>query len=211
MRSLLAVFGLLASFMVQAGEFQPVRDSVVKITMDPGLCSAVVISPTRLLTAKHCVASKKVGDTVDVQGDMVATVLKKDEKTDLALLELKAGTLKPIRVCSRPAEQDDYAVLVGFPLGIGQIVTEGRIQFVEDGNTVATTQGIFGNSGGGLFVVQDKKYCLLGIASMVAAAKNQAVYHIMMSVEWKEIKRFLGEGTQPREARSSRNGVFRFR
>lgn len=207
MRSLLAVFGLLASFTVQAGEFTPVRDAVVQILGDKGSCSAVVISPTRLLTAKHCLGGLLKGnDTFEVAGSgLMARVITTDAKSDLAILELKAGRLKPLPACTRSPEIDDQVILVGYPLGVGKVLTEGRIQALEGGTFLTTTSGTHGNSGGGLFQKQDGKWCLVGIASFGILDGKQFITYMLWSVDLENIKRFIGESTPSGKEDSSRN------
>jgi len=213
MRSLLAVLlGLLVSQPVWAGEFNAIRGPVVQILGDRGSCSAVALSPTRLLTAKHCLENG-FDSTFEVQpGGLTARVKYISAITDLALLELKAGKLKhTISVCAREPQIDDRTWLVGYPLGIGNVVTEGLLQGLYDGYYLSTAPGIFGNSGGGLFVKQDGTFCLIGIASYGASAKNQFVFHLLFSVSWGEIKKFLDESTQSRETNPSGNSVSRTR
>lgn len=187
-----------------ASEFQPMRDVVVQIRQGKGSCSAVVIAPDRLLTAKHC----KQGDMDRFQvGNKTAVVEFESPKSDIMTLKLLAGSFKEVAsVCAREPQQDDKVWLVGYPLGIGQVVTEGHLQFLRGDMYLATAPAIFGNSGGGLFVKQNDKFCLVGIVSQGAGVENQFITHLISSVAREPILNLIN-GTYNRQENPSGNRV----
>ena len=152
-----------------------------------GFCSAVAIKPNLLLTAAHCdLASDEqfamYGPTsykLSVAGHPY-TIVKKDVDKDLMLVYVDGFNSSVAQFKDLVPGSDHKVVAVGFPMGLVNFITEGRIQDVAElppivkenlGHELpkflaASTPITGGNSGGGLFVKYNGAYYLIGICSM---------------------------------------------
>lgn len=143
-------------------------------------CSGVAIKPDLILTAAHCDVSNEVpGSKVTINGKSVS-IVKKDVDKDLMLLFVPTLNSPTVPIGLYEPLQDSPVVVVGYPLGLTQYVTEGRVQgFValsketEEnlGHKLPTFMALSalvegGNSGGGVFQKVDGVYTLVGITSM---------------------------------------------
>lgn len=155
---------------------QEARDMVVFINGEYGFCSGVVISENRVLTAKHC---EGVG-AMTINGKP-AKVLKTHPAADLILVEVEISCpCAPI--ASGLPQVDEEVIVVGFPfgndLGPMHVVTRGYVQGVRVarmgeiyGDTlILTASASPGNSGGGVFVMRNGQWVLVGI--LVGAASG---------------------------------------
>ncbi len=112
----------------------------------PG-CSAVRIGGGRVVTAKHCVGSKRIGD---VYSDLVLEYLS--PSYDFVILK---GDVRLTKVVMSDAIIGEHVYAVGFPGSIDDgkghlTVTDGVFTGVEDGYMQRITAfGYYGNSGGG--------------------------------------------------------------
>lgn len=145
--------------------------------IDADICSGVAIKPDLLLTAAHCDVSDKIPGSVLTVDGKTTIVVKKDVNKDLMMLFVPDLNSPYVPVGTYVPLQDSPVVLVGYPLGLTQFVTEGRVQgSVELPEGIAdhplpkflavSALGEPGNSGGGLFQLVDGKYVLVGITSM---------------------------------------------
>ena len=173
-----------------------VRQATWLVENTQGTCSGVVVGKTSkgslLLTAAHC-----DGTVVKVDG-VVALKLKKDVKRDLLLLFVPKDLGPALKVGKMPA-LDEKVATVGFPMGIGEVVTEGRVQtHTSESLTdymLVTTPGIFGNSGGPVVVRRGMSYELVGIVSRVMVVGNMfsssPIPHLLFVADAQSIKAFL--------------------
>lgn len=177
--------------------YSQLRDHTVQLKGTEGTCSAFKLPEANLfLTAAHC---DQPG--LKING-VSAVVLQKDESVDLMLLYVKGSGKGEVKVGDRPAI-DSKVVVVGFPLGMGEFLTEGRVQDAIDVGPAfthimaITAPIIFGNSGGPVFSKNrlTGEYELVGIVSMVAIASlgfiPNVVPHMGMVVKAEAIKEFL--------------------
>ena len=185
--------------------YQAVRDVTYKINIGGGTCSAVAVSPTELLTAAHCI--NEVGQVVGVFDQEIdqdvfigtAIAVKDQEDVDLALLVLEEGKTFDVyaSVASREPLRDEIVVVVGYPLSIQEVLTVGRWQGYSDGQQLITAQATYGNSGGPMFIIQDGKFVLAGIASRgVVLDYGMPITYLVLFVTLDNIQAFLDSYAQ---------------
>lgn len=161
--SLLLILGVLVwQTQSHITRFTPIRQATKVVELVDGLtskvrghCSGTVIKEHYVLTAAHCTPE---GAKVRVNGHE-AILLKTDKPKDLSLLFVNISC-----PCIPIAEKDPYVdqavYIVGYPLGWNvQYLTEGRVQglmLVEEVKDMlaVSTPSTFGNSGGGMFILQ---------------------------------------------------------
>jgi S1-C subfamily serine protease len=155
---------------------QQARESVARLaSADPlymGGCSVVIISPNVVISAKHCMDIPQM--VVQRQGGPAHPVVafNTHNTKDLAVLTVPMIGCPCARTTDVRAEMDELAYAVGFPYGIGNVLTVGHIQgrvFTPDGQEylLATPNVNPGVSGGGLFVVRGDMVFLVGILVMM--------------------------------------------
>lgn len=110
-----------------------------------GSGSGVMVGPGLMLTAAHIA----VLPNLTLNGKPVE-VIASDETLDIALLSVQQGCPCAPLAAESPLS-DRSVVLVGYPLDVGKVVTEGRWQFFFDNKALTTAPVFFGNSGGGAF------------------------------------------------------------
>lgn len=200
---------ILLSFVVSAvaivgfvhytpsANFSQIRQSTVMLQIgDSGVCSGAYIKPQIILTAAHC-----DGGPIKVNG-WNAVVLKKDVKKDLMLLYVGREGI-PLAIAEKAAAVDSPVQAVGYPAGVGQMVTEGRIQgpVVEKdikGYTLFSAPVAPGNSGGPIVRRNGLSYEIVGIVSAgyilpLGGMFPNMVYHIAFMVDADDINKFINE------------------
>jgi S1-C subfamily serine protease len=172
-----AVAVLFLAGCVRTGVVLPTETVRIIRVGESQMCSAVVIRPGVALTARHCLSQ---GITVD--GKPVAFVVAPmDEGKDIAVISAP-GLECPCALVGRRPAVGDKIVAVGFPGGAEgrQDVSAGTVRAVGSVAEIAPwiaehplaahtfilsdvpmLEG--GESGGGLFAVQDGKWRLVGI------------------------------------------------
>lgn len=176
--------------------------------------SLVVISPHYALTAAHMFTtpykdvrygSIRGKDEKGEDRDITVKLVKKDDKTDLALVTADFGC-PCVSVATRTPTVDQTAYAVGFPLYAQyelQMLSIGLVQGFTNGFLVTTTTMAPGASGGGTFVKQDNKYVLVGIISAIGQVQigpmvlkiQQLMYWITFSASAETIQGFLKDVT----------------
>jgi Do/DeqQ family serine protease len=144
---------------------------------EAGLGSGVIVSTDGYVLTNHHVVDS--ADKVEVELNdgrrFDAKIVGSDQPSDLAVLKIEAGSLKPLRFAdSDRARVGDVVLAFGNPLGIGQTVTSGIIS--AKGRETGAAEGAFedflqtdasinrGNSGGALVNTNGE---LLGINSQI--------------------------------------------
>ena len=162
------------------------REVVVKlVSQDPlvgSTCSAVVISAGKALTAAHCIDIPQMALVYDDGRVFPVLVALPDVMgRDLATLFVP-GLLGPTAtLADTPVQADELVYAVGYPYGIGNVLTIGQFQFrvtnPENGQNflISTVMVGPGNSGGALFVVRDGVPYLVGIVVAYAGSPHLAV------------------------------------
>ena len=191
----LALFIVFSLILVNSSEDQQVqglsstqkaRKVVVKlVSRDPtngGSCSAVVISAGKALTAAHCITIPQMALVYD-DGRVfpVLAALPDIMGRDVATL-LVPDLVGPTAITTTARiEEDELVYAVGYPYGIGNVLTIGQFQFrvtnPEDGQKylISTVMVGPGNSGGALFVVRAGVPYLVGINVAYAGSPHLAV------------------------------------
>lgn len=174
-----------------AGEFDGLRQVTSKLFVgEYASCTGVYIQPRLLLTAAHCYLGEGTEYKVDGQK---AVILKRDEAHDLMAMWVLSQDKHPYaKVASQSPQKDAGVVVVGYPLGVGPYVTEGRSQDVlkvpEAGEPtlfLAISAPIGpGNSGGPVFVRDGEEYKVAGIIT-----RGGSIVYLAISLA--DIKEFL--------------------
>jgi hypothetical protein len=169
--------------------YQTIRDATWQIMSEESSCSAVAIQPDLLVTAAHCDFPNA---TVDGKA---VVVVKKDTAVDLMFIHVLGLNSPTLPLATKSLTMDQKVILAGFPMGVEEVVTEGRNQGRVDklGRPLllVTALGIFGNSGGPLVVLEDGEYKIAGIASALIGAGFQAVTHLILVVPTESIEALL--------------------
>jgi V8-like Glu-specific endopeptidase len=176
----------LASCVATAVDFTVVRSFVRPLTQGSQIfCSAVMLQPGLALTAEHCIAAYTPPNST--------VVARGNDNLDYALLGFTVGdALCPcVRLAEREADIDEVVYVVGYPRGITQVVTLGHSQGVVSSpelpygrRLVITAQVAGGNSGGGVFVLRDGEFQLVGLLV-------EAVGHLSFAVPLADLRPFL--------------------
>jgi len=172
-----------------------VRSYSYKIYNDTSHGSGVVIAPNLMLTAAHIVDGNS---DLKVNGKPIKRIIKSNAKTDIALIEVEISC-PCVAIAQNIPEMDQKVYTVGYPLGMEQFLTEGRVQYFElpKNRMITSIPVIFGNSGGGVFTLEDGTYKLVGIVSGVAQICDQfmpvctPVTHLSAIVDLLTLKGFL--------------------
>ncbi len=117
------------------------------------------------------------------QREFDADIVLRDQRTDLAVLRLKASGAFPVIELgdSDALEVGDIVLAIGDPFGVGQTVTHGIVSAVARTQAGISESGFFiqtdaainpGNSGGGLI---DMKARLIGINSAIFSQTGSSV------------------------------------
>lgn len=172
-------------------DYQTLRQATWRLDLqnafESGSCSGTFIKPQIMLTAAHC----DIGGTFSV-GGVKAVMVKKDVEKDLMLLyvPMYSGTVK---VAVDAPAVDEKVVIAGYPFGVAQYITEGRIQIgleipeemgPQPDYTAVSAMVVGGNSGGGAYVKVGLGYRLVGVVSKGGGT-------VTLVVSLKEIKEFL--------------------
>lgn len=136
-----------------------------------------------------------------------ADIVAYDAQMDLALLELRELERPALHIAKLIPEDKisechllDEVFAVGAALGHAPIVTDGRINHMDDeidhyNYWLSSAQIIFGNSGGAIYRKRDGHYELLGVPSRVSVSmsgfSSQAITHMGFFAPPDRIYKFL--------------------
>ena len=132
---------------------------VHKMVGDPGgRCSAVMIAPSRALTAAHCTAIPNAALEIDGASYPVSGSFPVKEGLDLAVIIVPSAPCPCATLARESSALGSLVYVVGYPRGLLRVVTFGLFQGSVtpsdyDGNTYGVTDARTapGNSGGGVF------------------------------------------------------------
>jgi S1-C subfamily serine protease len=163
-----------------------------------GSGTGVAISNRMMLTAGHIADAVNSGPSLKLMTNgQELKVFKVDKVRDIALLIGSFETWIPI--ADTRAEIDSEIVAVGYPVGIGPVITDGRVmKYDTQGDfryMLVTTSIAPGNSGGGLFQwrgsLEDGHYVLVGITVALMAGCNafgcNPVHHLTLAADINSI------------------------
>ena len=151
-----------------------------------GIGSATLVAPGRLVTSCHTTRGATEIFVLHREGQLAANAAQRDVRHDLCLLAVPAlrGQSAP-RLASRELQVGQAVTALGYGLGYGLSITEGRITalYELDNAHVVRTSAAFprGASGGGLF---DEQGRLMGILTFRASIDDQLNY--VVPIDWVE-------------------------
>ena len=141
------------------------------------LGSGVLVDPSGLVVTNHHVIEGMTEVKVSLADhrEFEAEIVLRDQRTDLAVLKLKATEKFPVLPLgdSDALEVGDFVIAIGNPFGVGQTVTQGIISALARTNVGISDFGFFiqtdaainpGNSGGALVDLGGR---LVGINSAI--------------------------------------------
>jgi serine protease Do len=116
----------LERFFRRFGEAQPGRERPLAMSQGSGF---FISADGEIVTNHHVVRGAREVEIVTDDGrTLAARVVGSDEKTDIALLKVKAGQDFPfVRLVSKAPRIGDWVVAVGNPFGLGGTVTAGIV------------------------------------------------------------------------------------
>jgi len=202
MKKVLVFVAMLLCFTnTNAQDYSVVRQTVYGVSIGGAHGSAVVIANGYLLTSAHVVEAVPKAQIYIGPNNATAKIVKIDQAADIALLHAPDIHCPCGSLSERLPMIDEPLVAVGFPLPEltqVQFATDGRFQGLNTaGQLVMTVNISFGNSGGGVFIVNTNE--LVGLVDSIIAIPQgprqygiQAFHHYMsIAVSIVKIRAFL--------------------
>lgn len=175
--SLLAVFVLCVSCVNYKYEVNINLKSCVPISYNSNIIGSGVIVSCKedsvyILTAKHVAVIPDI--SVIINNEAIKAEVIYHTKLDIALLKCTSASLvAPVTYQISNPRPLEIVYTVGYPLGIGQVITTGIINHsvtnISEGGWLCSSPAMPGNSGGGVF---NSKGELLGITVCIVYIKN---------------------------------------
>jgi S1-C subfamily serine protease len=169
--------------------------SIVQVSTDKAVGSGIIIDSQHILTAAHVVCGSNIATIKLFDSKVIllqATIVRRDEKLDLALLKIKGQLKNQVELYRKKYKLNLLCYAVGCPLGERTIVTKGHVCDIGPIYILATANIIAGNSGGALFIVgADGKIYLAGITVRVSKYRFQVVPYLGWHVRVELIAKFL--------------------
>ncbi len=180
------------------------RDAVVKVHTDDGAqVSGVVVAHDHVVTVWHGLAGATEIDVVLGQHRHAATLLHADSDSDLALLAVPTGAVKPATLLHRQLEHEELVWVYGWPAGRWQTVGEGMYLGRWQGALRVSSLVEAGQSGGALIACEDDREMIAGLVTGFGAAELggslQRLPYMSLAVPAAELLQFF-----------ERSGVFAF-
>lgn len=178
------LMGAIGCAGIQKGSLLYASQATVRVDVyengeQVGVCSGVVVEEDKILSAQHCCVTGEVG-----YKDKITVIYKTDELLDLCIIITETDDIKPIHLAKDIPNKYDTIYSIGSPLGIDDIITQGRFIRIEEDYMLFSMPGFSGNSGGSIV----NEYGQL-VSIMVAGVP---IYpQITIGVELDDIKTFL--------------------
>lgn len=167
---------------------------VVKIQCTSGSGSGVIVNG-KILTANHVVKDQFQCYAIDYKNNShELTLVKSDEERDLAILSTDSKLLvKGIRLAKMIKQKAyDEIYTIGFPLGLYNYwMNRGQYQLDKENFSMSNMSVIFGNSGGGVFTIENKEIRLVGIVSSLTIYKGLVIKDMSCYASLNSIRDFL--------------------
>lgn len=201
--SLVLSLTLITSFIgtklyLNSQDYSYPRSVVYSIEGPYGSGSGVMIADNLMVTAFHVVGEEAL--EMRVNGKPVK-VLKFDKAKDIALLEVQVSC-PCIPLSLELPDTDKKVIAVGYPLGVGKVVSEGRYMHIHEGKMLTNLSITFGNSGGGLFMWNGYHWVLVGVTVQIAGTSlgfiGIPVFHISSSVTARDIHNLITNDVPPK-------------
>jgi len=170
--------------------------AIIPVATDAGShASGVIVAPGRVLTAAHVIQGAQRVFVRREADYRLATVLRVDPITDLAVLAADTGAIQPLMFTGSAPDDDEPVWAVGFPRAQDLSLSTGVFQQMRDG-ALHTSAGIdSGQSGGGLLACRHGRYRLAGMLRGYGAYLEQGRYvklpNHSVSVAASTIRQFL--------------------
>ncbi len=204
-KSLIVVLaGLLLAPVVQAENCgwpeREALESVVRVTSEDGShASGVVVGPNRVLTAAHAI-DEAYQAFIRIEETLYPAFLASiDRSKDLAILEVSALDVEPIKLGDSDLSSSSKVWAVGFPRAESKTTSSGsfKIKAAADGALHTTAPIDSGQSGGGLISCEQGRHVLAGMLRGFAAYVNGDEYvkikNHSVSVATADIRNFISE------------------
>ena len=160
---------------------------------------------TYFVTNYHVVAGMGLGGRSTLQTycgkELVGTVVAQDDLYDVAVLRVSDPTLSVVPLVSMDdaVKVYDRVWAVGFPLGAGYTITEGRLMPTrgkyERYDLMHTAPIAPGNSGGPLvwYDPVEQRMEVLGLNSAVALSQHGIITHLSLAIGPEKLRKVLAE------------------
>lgn len=175
-------------------------ESVVRVTSEDGShASGVVVGPNRVLTAAHAI-DEAYQSFIRIEETLYPAFLASiDRSKDLAILEVSALDVAPIKLGDNDLSNSAKVWAVGFPRAESKTTSSGsfKIKATTDGALHTTAPIDSGQSGGGLITCEQGQHVLAGMLRGFAAYVNGDEYvkikNHSVSVASADIRNFISE------------------
>ena len=182
-----------------------------------GRGSGIIIKPHKILTAAHVMSYSIDSYKIDGPGmnhppnkRNAILGIQRNDSDDLALLTIRTGETKPVKIADTPLEPFEKVWVIGIPLVYTNLVVEGRFQriipkgfnkWVESDTSFIAGFAAQGMSGGGVFRCRNSSYELAGVIRGVgiSSAYNAAgpvtisVHTLMFATSQHVTKQFIDD------------------
>lgn len=160
------IAAMLAIMAVLAGCATPnLRDTVLRLDFEKGLCSGTAVGPHTLMTANHCFLT---GDLKRVNGHPVRAGKRVKLSADGVLVDVDMTFPKYAKRGPRPV-QGQRVRFIGNPGGNADVYREGYVARAWTDGVVIVAPVCKGDSGAGLFADDGR---VVGVVSAMTSAAS---------------------------------------
>lgn len=178
-------------------------ETVVRVTSDDGShASGVVVDQDMVLTAAHAVDEQFQSYIIVGEEVRNADILLIDRSRDLAILRVKTGAIRPIKLGAEDLPDSAPVWAVGFPRAESKTTSSGsfKVKATTDGALHTTAPIDSGQSGGGLISCEAGRHVLAGMlrgfAAYVSGDSYVKIKNHSVSVASADIRNFISKQKQ---------------